>query len=146
MIRILICLILFSPYVEAKLENFFDGKTNLKEPFKIRDPFETPKFKSQNNRLIKERIGGVLDNVPKYEQKYDLKQIKIVGVLLGPDRRIIIQYGSATQTFVLKEGDRMGVDGPEIKAILAGGVILVEKITNIYGEDEFIETIVPISE
>ena len=40
---------------------------------------------------------------------------------------------------------KIGRDKIEVKAILPGGMILVEKITNIYGDDEYIETVIPIS-
>ena len=33
----------------------------------------------------------------------------------------------------------------EVKAILPGGVVIVEKIKNIYDQDEYLETILPIS-
>ncbi len=68
----------------------------------------------------------------------------ISGVLIGKNRRVIIK-GSEGKTYILSEGEKIGNRGPEIKAILAGGIILVEKITNIYGEPEYIETVVPIS-
>jgi hypothetical protein len=41
---------------------------------------------------------------------------------------------------------KLGPNNADIKAILPGGIILVEKVTNIYGEDEFLETVIPISE
>ena len=46
---------------------------------------------------------------------------------------------------ILREGMKIGADQAELKAILPGGIILVEKITNVYGEEEYLETVIPIS-
>jgi type IV pilus assembly protein PilP len=46
---------------------------------------------------------------------------------------------------IMKEGMKIGPDNAELKAILPGGIVLVEKIVNVYGEDEFLETVIPIS-
>lgn len=137
-------LILCSFPTWANIEDIFEGQTSIKEPFKLRDPFQTPKFKSDIQKKQKQKSRGVLDNVKKLDSDFDLDKIKIIGVLIGKNRRVIVRVGE--DNFTLKEGDIYGKNGPEIKAILPGGVILVEKITNIYGENEFIETVVPISD
>ncbi len=46
---------------------------------------------------------------------------------------------------ILREGAKIGEDGAELKAIMPGGVILVEKIINVYGQEEYLETVIPIS-
>ena len=56
----------------------------------------------------------------------------------------MIKEGS--EVYTLREGEQLGIGGPEIKAILAGGIILVEQIVNIYDEPEYIETVIPISQ
>ena len=127
----------------AKIEDVFKGQTDIKEPFELRDPFQSPKFKSKAQRKTKQRRSGILDNIEKLNEDFDTEKITVVGVLIGKNRRVIVRSGD--KNFTLKEGDTYGKNGPEIKAILPGGVILVEKITNIYGENEFIETVVPIS-
>ncbi len=134
----------FNTLGKTRIEDLFKDQTSIREPFKLRDPFQAPKFKSDTHKKRKQRARGILDNVDKLEEKFDLEKIKIVGVLIGKNRRVVVQAG--TKNFTLKEGDSYGVNGPEIKAILPGGVILVEKITNIYGENEYIETVVPISD
>ena len=48
-------------------------------------------------------------------------------------------------TYLLKEGMRLGLDNAEIKAILPGGIVVVEKIRNVYNQEEYLETIIPIS-
>ena len=144
-----IAAIVISTSVNAKLDEIFDGQTKITKPFALRDPFQAPKFKSQSNRLTKERAKGILNNIPDLEAEFDIESIIIVGILIGKERRVLVKLKQgktvSKEVYTLKEGDYFGRNGPEIKAILPGGVILVEKITNVYGEFEFIETVVPIS-
>ena len=49
------------------------------------------------------------------------------------------------QQLILREGMKIGKSNAELKAILPGGVIFVEKITNVYNEIEYLETVIPIS-
>ena len=57
----------------------------------------------------------------------------------------MIISGASTQVIIIKEGSKLGPDNAEVKAILPGGIILVEKIVNVYGQEEYLETVVPIS-
>lgn len=143
LLKFFLIFILLSPVAYPRVEDVFKGQTSLKDPFSLRDPFQPPKFKSSAQRKNKQRARGILDNVPRLESDFKLENFEIVGVLIGERRRVVVKVEN--KTYTLKEGEPFGKGGPEIKAILPGGVILVEKITNIYGEDEFIETVVPIS-
>ena len=48
-------------------------------------------------------------------------------------------------TFIIKEGMSLGLDNAIVKAIMPGGVVLVEKIKNVYDQFEYLETLLPIS-
>ncbi len=132
-----------------KQYNFFkDQKTYIKNPFELRDPFRrtvdpTKVTKKKGFRSFGE--GNVFTNIPPLEE-VAINKIKIVGVLLGKDRRAMAQIEGNKETFVLKEGMKLGADNAEIKAILPGGIVLVEKIMNVYDQEEYLETIIPISE
>ena len=128
----------------SKLDGIFEKQTSIKDPFKLRDPFQAPKFRSEKSQRRKERIRGVWDTVPKPSDDLKVEDMQIKGVLIGKERRVMIST-DGKNSFSLREGDTIGRTNSSIKAILPGGIILVEKITNIYGEDEFIETVVPIS-
>ena len=136
--KVIICILfIYSSILSARVDNIFDGLTKLEKPFSLRDPFQSPKFKSERNKKSVQRASGVLDNIPKLESDFSLERLKITGVLIGKERRVFINSGGKSN-FSLKEGDSFGRGGPEIKAIMPGGVILVEKIKNIDVEDEFI--------
>lgn len=141
-------------------KNFFKDKTAIENPFNLRDPFKAPQLKSEGKR---EGRGFSVTGKGQYSNigEADLSQaiianIKVVGVLIGKERRAMISFeGGAPSTpgskaapgkvIVLKEGTKIGSEGAELKAILPGGIVLVEKIVNVYGEEEYLETVIPIS-
>lgn len=128
----------------GKIDEIFKDQTSIKDPISLRDPFQVPKFQSQGAKANKERFSGELDNQLKIEKTVNLDDIRIVGVLIGNERRVILNIAKEGP-YTLKENDAIGINGPVLKAILPGGVILVEQINNIYGEPEYIETVIPIS-
>lgn len=139
----IICILFVSSTSFAKLENLFDEHTSIAKPFELRDPFQGPKFKSTTKEQRDQRISGVRNDEPKLNTDINLDSINITGVLIGKERRVLIKVGD--QVYKFKEEDYLGPNGPKLKAILPGGIILVEQITNIYGEAEYIETAIPIS-
>lgn len=125
---------------------FKKQKTYIKNPFELRDPFRRP-IKTQGKKR-KKRFGGFVDgnvfsNLPSIDG-VPLEQIRIVGVLLGKQRRAMAKVSGSDEIYMLKEGMLLGVDRAEIKAILPGGLVLAEKIRNVYDQDEYLETIIPI--
>ena len=129
----------------ANIDNIFKDHTAIKDPFKVRDPFQPPKFSTSGQKERRQKADGVWDYEEKLLKNIPIEKIKITGVLIGKNRRVIIRPGDDKKTFTFKEGETIGPGGPEIKAILPGGIILVEQINNIYGQPEYIETVIPIS-
>ncbi len=129
-------------------KDFFRDKTNITDPFTMRDPFRIPvDEKEEQVDITKGTLrDGVYTNVRKLE-KMPLKDLRIIGVFLSKDRRAIARVGEGdkARTVTLKEGMTLGKNRAELKAILPGGVVLVEKIINVYGQEEYLETIIPIS-
>ena len=137
---------------EKKLPEFFQRtKTSIQNPFDMRDPFKrrTQKLKStsvKDYKLDKTVFSNLptLDGVP-------LDKIKITGVILGDQRRAIAKVDTGEnkqaepETFIIKEGMKLGFNKAEVKAILPGGIVLVEKIKNVYDQEEYIETIMPVT-
>lgn len=126
--------------------DFFRNKTKITNPFSLRDPFreQISSNKTAGDLNSGGLVDGVFTNLPSIDD-LNLKDISIIGVLIGKDRRAIGQLQDGS-TVILKEGMFLGKDNAEIKAILPGGMVLVEKIINVYGQEEFLETIVPIAE
>lgn len=127
---------------EQKSKFFKDQFTNIKNPFELRDPFKRKSFRSAK------KIGLGKDfsysNIPRVKQ-FTLDQLKIVGIFFGKKRRAVAKIGSSANTFILKEGMTVGENKAEIKAIMPGGIVVVEKIRNVYDQEEILETIIPLS-
>lgn len=148
-----------APAQKNSLDEFFKDKTRIENPLELRDPFKSPQAKGASKRQGGNRFrrgeatysNVVLENL----RDWNIYDIKVVGVMIGKERRAMITKGggneaaSATQgsakVVVIKEGTSIGPDNAEVKAILPGGIILVEKIINVYGQEEYLETVVPIS-
>jgi hypothetical protein len=132
------------------VQNFFKDKTKIDNPFNLRDPFKAPVNKSEGK---KQGRGFTITGKGQYSNIGDaaldqitVDSIKVVGVLIGKERRALVHGGKdSKKIIILKEGVKIGPEAAELKAILPGGIVLVEKIVNVYGEEEFLETVIPIS-
>lgn len=123
--------------------------TNIKNPYALRDPFKREiKKRSSGAERTKKYLGTELSNLGSID-KIALDNIVIVGVLLGRERRALAKTSKgkgrrSAETYILKEGMKIGLNNAVLKAILPGGVVVVEKIRNVYDQDEYIETVIPI--
>jgi type IV pilus assembly protein PilP len=136
-----------------KIYRFLKNKTTkIKNPFELRDPFkrDIPK-RARTNKGIGDRYGSKFSNIPELEE-VPLDNIRIVGIVLGNEKRALARISASKggalgpEIYTLKEGMRIGLNDAEIKIILPGGIVVVEKIVNVYDQDEYLETIIPISE
>jgi hypothetical protein len=137
---------------DKSAKNFFKDKSKIEDPFNLRDPFRTPPLKKDAKKEYKvEKLQlnerGEFSNVQDTPlDQLSITDLKVVGVLIGKERRAMVNSGKeGSKVIVLKEGMKIGPEETELKAILPGGIVLVEKITNVYGEEEFLETVIPIS-
>ncbi len=128
-------------------QNFFEGKTNIKSIYTMRDPFKTPNSKKRKRDDVNKGFlnkEGIFTNIPSLDDA-ELNKITVKGVFVGKNRRALTQIDGMKLTVIVKEGMKLGREQAEIKAILPGGIVIVEKIVNVYGQDEFLETIIPIT-
>jgi len=142
--------IIFLIYASILCSFSVDLETNIKDPLKLKDPFKRP-FK--RIRYSGEKIGQLLKN-DKYDnfkklKNTSLKNIRVMGVFLGENRKAILKISNgqssvSQESYIVEEGMTLGSSGGEIKAILPGGVVVVEKIRNVFNEEEFVETIIPV--
>lgn len=146
-IILMFCIGAMAAPTKDPLANFFKGKTKIEDPFSLRDPFKanitkTEKATQKSGYYISGQ--GQYSNI-KESVVPELENLKVVGVLIGKERRVMVTNGSSKNVVILKEGMRIGNEGAELKAIMPGGIILVERIVNVYGQDEYLETVIPIS-
>jgi Tfp pilus assembly protein PilP len=128
-------------------KDFFKDKTSIDNPFNLRDPFKAPAMKSEgkNKKGFTVLGQGQYSNIKETNlEQVQLSELKVMGVLIGKERRAMISVDGKA-ILIIKEGAKIGPERVELKAILPGGIVLVEKIVNVYGEEEFLETVIPIS-
>ncbi len=145
--KLLIFSLLCCTSLLAAPSNIFEGFTSIKKPFELRDPFRPAKIKVERGKDVVGRVSnGVYSNIPVLGD-VELSKLRVVGVIIGKERRAFIKVDGDQDntTFTIKEGQILGESDAELKAIMPGGLILVEKTTNIYGQEEYLETVVPIS-
>lgn len=140
---------------EAREYNLFKSKTFVKNPLDLRDPFKRKinKKKSSGQTKAQSHLDGIYTNVNTSLENKTLESLRVTGVVLGAERRAIVRViNGKTESgerdnniYYLKEGMHVGENGAEVKAILPGGIVLVEKIRNVYDQDEYLETVIPVS-
>jgi Tfp pilus assembly protein PilP len=133
----------------------FKSKTFVKNPLDLRDPFKRKinKKKSQGQTKAQNQLNGVYSNLNTSLENRPLENLRVIGVVLGAERRAIVKViNGVTESgdrddniYYLKEGMHVGENDAEVKAILPGGIVLVEKIRNVYDQDEYLETVIPVS-
>lgn len=137
------------PHVRAEESgdySFLHIKTQIKNPYDMRDPFKRKPPQKKGRTKAKERSMGVFDTTPEVRTN-NIDTFKVVGIMIGKERRALAKPTNGTgETIILKEGMKIGSSGAEVKAILPGGVVVVEKILNVYDQEEYLETVLPISD
>lgn len=129
--------------------SLFKSKTYVKNPMDLRDPFKRRINKKKGVQADKTQDTGIYTNQLERIEDKPIENIRIVGVMIGKERRAMAKIASGkklgTEVYFIKEGMKIGPNGAEVKAILPGGIVLVEKIRNVYDQDEYLETVIPVS-
>jgi Tfp pilus assembly protein PilP len=132
----------------TRLNNLFKEKTTIEDPFGLRDPFRAPMIRSDRRQGRSDKAvirDGAFTNINPVNVG-NLDSLRVVGVMVGKERRALVKVDGREEVMVLREGMRIGNDNAELKAIHPGGIIMVEKLVNVYGEEEYLETVIPISQ
>ena len=145
--KLILILSLLPTFVFAKTYKFYGNvETDIKDPFQMRDPFKKPLIKSKVAKKSESKFfrDGKYSNIPTLTG-IPLDKIKVVGVFLGKNRRAIAQVeGDDKNHFIIREGMVLGSNNGEVRAVMPGGIVLVEKIKNLYDQYEYLETLIPI--
>ncbi len=129
--------------------SLYKSKTYVKNPLDLRDPFKRRISKKKAHQHSKSHESGYYTNVNESVENKPVESLKIVGIMIGAERRAMAKISGSKagedSVFLIKEGMKIGPNGAEVKAILPGGIVLVEKIRNVYDQDEYLETVIPLS-
>ena len=152
---VLLTMIIFSFSLDLNAQEsgefkLFKSKTFVKNPLDLRDPFKRRINKKKSNIKKDTFQTGEYSNFNLSLEGKSVENLQVIGVVVGAERRAMVKVlndpASTGNIYYLKEGMKIGENGAEVKAILPGGVVLVEKIRNVYDQDEYLETILPVSE
>lgn len=155
LITIIFCFLTLNLYAQddgeqgGKAYNLFKSKTYVKNPLDLRDPFKRKINKRKSLNTQKTHEIGIYNNQADSIEDKPVEKIRIIGVMIGKERRAMAKIATnnvmGKEVYYLKEGMKIGPNQAEVKAILPGGVVFVEKIRNVYDQDEYLETVIPIS-
>lgn len=134
---------------ESGQYQLFKSKTFVKNPLDLRDPFKRKISKKKSTQ--EKSLANLSGNYSNFNQSLDglpIENLIVTGVIVGDERRAIVKIVNENgehNSYYIKEGMRIGINNAEVKAILPGGIVIVEKIRNVYDLDEYLETVIPVS-
>ncbi len=103
--------------------------------FSIRDPFQAPDFKLEENDGPRTPLELVAAD-----------KFKLVGVITGPDRfRAMVQDPSG-QTHLVSEKMKIGIRKGVVKKITSRGIWVREKVVNVLGQEESVDTVLKLED
>ena len=95
---------------------------------KLRDPFKRPAFK-----------GALLSNKGDLES-FSVETLKVVGILTGPNRIRALIMAPDGRSHLVTEKTKVGIRGGIVKKITPEGILVREKVVNVIGQEENIDT------
>jgi Tfp pilus assembly protein PilP len=127
---VIIKLSLNTLYAATESSRFFD-KVEAPPPaemLQLRDPFKSPSLQ-------------MLDGVPKTElETIPIDQFKLLAVITGPERMRAMLSNQAGKNFFVGLGTKIGVRKGVVRKISRASVKVRERVVNILGQEEDIET------
>lgn len=114
---------------ESEATNF-----SLENSLGLRDPFSRPAPKG----------GG--DSGPEMSdlERFELDKFKLVGVITGPKKNKALITTPEDKMIVVSEGMAMGTRRGKVKRIYKGHLSVEEKVVNLLGQEENIETVLDL--
>ena len=120
--------------VESKVPEK-ESNFSIENSLTIRDPFRRPV-----------PVGNVNDlTVPELE-RFDLEKYKLVGVMTGPKKSKALIIAPSGKMHIVDEQTRIGTRHGLIKQIMQGAVSVEEKVVNLLGQEENIETLIEMKD
>ena len=122
-----------TPTQPVLLELKLDGSQSAAELFnRIRDPFRKP----DRGNFVEKKSDLELFPVEQYE---------LVGVITGPAKTRAMVRSPDSKTLMVAEGKKMGVRSGIVRKITAQSLVVREKLLNILGQQEEVDTEIRIS-
>lgn len=123
----ILSILVFGSLAFAETEKAATGAT-VQDLIKLRDPFKRPVLKLEAGESKSEL------------ESFSIDKFSLAGVLTGPRKTRAVVVGPDGKTYVVGESTRIGLRKGVITQIRADRVVVVEKITNVFGEVERVES------
>jgi len=103
------------------------------EVLALRDPFKRLVIKAQKTPEIKNPL-----------EKYAVEELRLVGVLTGPERIKAMIMAPDGQSFFVSEKMKLGSKNGYVRKITREAVYVREKLINLLGQEEHVDTEIKI--
>lgn len=114
----------------TEVNRFFDKveAPPSSDMLQLRDPFKSPSLQ-------------MLDGIPKTElETIPIDQFKLLAVITGPERMRAMLSNQAGKNFFVGLGTKIGVRKGVVRKISRASVKVRERVVNILGQEENVET------
>lgn len=115
----------------------FLSDINLEKSLNLRDPFRRPKMGAA--------VGSEGGVVPDLE-RFGVDQFRLVGVITGMKRSKALITDPDGKIFIVSDGTRIGTRKGTVKRIAPGKVSVEERVVNILGQEEKVESVIIFKE
>lgn len=104
------------------------------EMLKMRDPFKRPEIETAKT-------------APKTPLEiFSVDTFKMIGVLTGPEKMRALLRDQEGKTHIVSETMRIGTRGGVIQKITDDAIYVREKIVNVLGQEESVDSAIPLME
>jgi hypothetical protein len=120
--------VLVLPILDPSVYADLDPLSTSSDMLSLRDPFRRPNLDTQNER-------------PKSDlETFPADQLKMVGVLTGPKKFKAMIFAPNGKTYFVTLNTRVGLRNGVITRITENSVLIREKVVNLLGQQEDLET------
>ncbi len=144
----ILILLLFVSITSFSQTEVFEEILNLENPYDLRDPFKSPELGDGESKVKKKSRfeGGVFTNeIPG--NHIPLEKLVVHAIVYSKtNKKALVKEkgGRSKRMFVLREGMKIKRQDIVLKQILPKALLFVEEITNVYGQPEYVESVIPI--
>lgn len=119
-------------FADPKAHPGLNGALSFEDLLKIRDP-----FKIKQKREIVSVAASPLESHP-------VESFQLVGVITGPSRLRAVLKDPDGKSHIVGQGVKIGLRNGTISRIGEDRIVVIEKMTNILGQIEKVETELPL--
>jgi Tfp pilus assembly protein PilP len=103
------------------------------EMLRIRDPFKRPSLVESKDLSVRSEL-----------ETFSADSLKMLGVITGPKKMKALIQSPSGHTYYVTEKTKVGMRGGVISKITINGMKIREKIVNVLGQEEDVETEIPL--